>query len=450
MGDGPMVNSGSFDGEHNRAAYERNIGWLARDGAVQPSVNFRLRDWLLSRQRYWGCPIPIVYCDGCGMVPVPDDQLPVRLPDVEDYHPKGRSPLAAAEQWVQTTCPSCGGAARRETDTMDTFVDSSWYFLRYCDARNTEAPWDRRVLREWMPVDQYIGGVEHAILHLMYARFFVKALADMELLDVQEPFSALFTQGMILGPDGHKMSKSRGNVISPAPIVERYGADAARCYILFIGPPDQDAAWNESSLEGVHRFLGRLWRLADDLAGESDGGGSPNDDVSATQQPAAPAGDALALVRKANWAIDKVSADMSGRFAFNTAIAAIMELVNDIYRYPEADRDARLFATATAASLLFPFAPHLGAEAYEMLTGARVWEAPWPQADPAMLHAETFQLVCMVDGKLRDRVVAPRGAPREQLEELALGSRGVRAHLDGHEIAKVVVVPDKLVNVVTR
>jgi leucyl-tRNA synthetase len=443
-GDGPMVNSGQFDGEHNRTAYEAIVSWLEAEGKGRHSVSFRLRDWLLSRQRYWGCPIPIVYCDGCGIVPVPDDQLPVRLPDIEEYQPKGRSPLAAAEHWVLTTCPSCGGPGRRETDTMDTFVDSSWYFLRYCDAGNTTAPWDRSVLREWMPVDQYIGGVEHAILHLMYARFFIKALADMDLLDVEEPFSALFTQGMILGPDGHKMSKSRGNVISPAPIVERYGADAARCYILFIGPPDQDAAWNESSLEGVHRFLARLWRVADDLL--ADPAGAPP----VIGQPADPSGDALTLVRKTNWAIGKVTDDMSGRFAFNTALSAIMELVNDIYRYPQADREARLFATATAASLLFPFAPHLGAEVYERLTGLRVWETPWPHADPEMLFAETFELVCMVNGRLRDRVIAPRGASQEQLRELALDSRGVRAHLDGHEILKVIIVPDKLVNVVIR
>jgi len=450
IGDGPMVNSGRFDGQHNRAAYEGIVDWLAQQGIAHASVNFRLRDWLLSRQRYWGCPIPVVYCEGCGIVPVPDDQLPVELPDVEDYQPKGRSPLAAAERWVATTCPSCGGPARRETDTMDTFVDSSWYFLRYCDARNDEAPWDRAVLREWMPVDQYIGGVEHAILHLMYARFFVKALADMELLDVQEPFSALFTQGMILGPDGQKMSKSRGNVISPAPIIERYGADAARCYILFVGPPDQDAAWNERSLEGVHKFLARLWRLADDLAAADLRISSSAPDGSPVAQPADPAGDELTLVRKANWAIEKVTGDMSGRFAFNTAIAAVMELVNEIYRHPWADSESRVFATATAASLVFPFAPHVGADAYERLTGLRVWETPWPQADPAMLTAATFELVCMVNGKLRDRVWAPRGASREQLQELAMGTRGVKAHLDGREVVKVVIVPDKLVNVVVR
>jgi leucyl-tRNA synthetase len=245
---------------------------------------------------------------------------------------------------------------------------------------------------------------------------------------------------MILGPDGQKMSKSRGNVISPMPIVERYGADAARCYILFIGPADQDAAWSETSLEGVHRFLARLWRLGNELGGEP----GPAD------QPPDPQDGGLLLVRKANWANDKVTGEMSGRFAFNTAIAAIMELVNEIYRHPAADRAARRFATATAASLAFPFAPHLGAEVYELLTGRRVWEEPWPDADPAMLQADTFELVCQVNGKVRDRVTAPTGAPREELERLCLDTRGVQAHINSHEIAKVIVVPDKLVNVVVR
>ncbi len=324
---------------------------------------------------------------------------------------------------------------------MDTFVDSSWYYLRYCDARNDDAPWDPEVLNRWMPVDQYIGGVEHAILHLLYARFFVKALADMDLLAFQEPFAALFTQGMILGPDGQKMSKSRGNVISPAPIVARYGADAARCYILFIGPPDQDAAWNESSLKGVHHFLSRLYRLGAELA---EIGGGP------LATPADASGDALTLYRKAHWAIDKVTGDLDGRFAFNTAISAIMELVNDLYRYPEADPAARRFATATAASLLFPFAPHLGSEVYELLTGERVWEQAWPEADPAMLVSDTYELVCQVNGKVRARVPAPTGAGAAELEALALAAPGMQRYLDGHEIVKVIPVPGKLVNVVIR
>ncbi len=434
-----MVNSGEFDGMHNRDGYEAIVDWLDREGRGHASVSYRLRDWLISRQRYWGCPIPIIHCPRCGLVPVPEEDLPVELPDIEDYQPRGRSPLAAAEDWVHVKCPRCGGRAERETDTMDTFVDSSWYFLRYCDPHNDRAVFDPRVMRQWMPVDQYIGGVEHAILHLMYARFFVKALADMGLLDVQEPFQALFTQGMIQGPDGHKMSKSQGNVISPMPIVEEFGADAARCYILFIGPPDQDAAWSEKSLEGVHRFLSRLWRLGDELTGDGSGAEAPEN----------PSGDALTLVRKANWAIDKVTGDMTGRFAFNTAIAAIMELVNEIYRHRDsAEIESQRFATATAASLLFPFAPHLGSEVYEALTGRRVWEEPWPDADPAMLQAETFELVCQVNGKVRDRVRAPSGADRSSLERLCLDSRGVKAHLDGHDIEKVVVVPDKLVNFV--
>ncbi len=437
-----LVNSGEFTGMTAVEGQQAIVDWLDREGRGHASVSFRLRDWLLSRQRYWGCPIPILYCEKCGMVPVPEDQLPVELPEVEDYQPKGRSPLAAAEGWVRTRCPNCRGEARRETDTMDTFVDSSWYFLRYCDARNDTAAWDRQIVDHWMPVDQYIGGVEHAILHLMYARFFIKALADMHLLDFQEPFQALFTQGMILGPDGQKMSKSRGNVISPTPMVDRYGADAARCYILFIGPPDQDAAWSESSLEGVHKFLARLWRLGDDLGSADDPPGA--------EQPAGATGDALTIVRKAHWAIEKVTGDMGGRFAFNTAIAAIMELVNEIYRHPRADIEARRFATATAASLLFPFAPHLGAEVYELLTGRRAWEESWPDADPAMLQADTFVLVCMVNGKVRDRVIAATGSPGEELERLCMDARGVQAHLDGHEVHKVVVVPDKLVNIVTR
>jgi leucyl-tRNA synthetase len=289
-----------------------------------------------------------------------------------------------------------------------------------------------------MAVDQYIGGIEHAILHLMYARFWVKAFADMGLLDFQEPFSALFTQGMILGPDGNKMSKSFGNVISPEPIIERYGADAARTYILFLGPPDQDAAWADTGIEGVYRFLSRLWRLGQEFKDEPPG----------AEQPVDPQGDELTLIRKANWAIDKVTADMSGRFAFNTAIAAVMELVNEIYRYPEAESEARRFATVTAASLMFPFAPHLACEVYEQLTGRRVWEEPWPDADPDMLQADTFELVCQVNGRVRDRVTARTGAHREELEELCRQTRGIKAHLDGRAVTKVIVVPDKLVNFV--
>ena len=269
-GDGTLVNSApEFDGMDNREALGAIVHWLEEQGKGRASVNYRLRDWLISRQRYWGTPIPIIHCPDCGIVPVPESDLPVLLPDVEDYKPRGRSPLAAAEDWVNVPCPACGGPAKRETDTMDTFVDSSWYFLRYCDANNDEAAWSKEAVAQWMPVDQYIGGVEHAILHLLYARFFTKALADLGHLppEIQEPFAALFTQGMILR-DGDKMSKSKGNVVSPRTLVERFGADTARCYILFIGPPDQDADWSDSGAEGMHRFLGRLWRTCAEAADE--------------------------------------------------------------------------------------------------------------------------------------------------------------------------------------
>jgi leucyl-tRNA synthetase len=431
-----LVDSGEFTGMSSPEAKRAITASLEGRGLGKPAVNYRLRDWLLSRQRYWGCPIPIVYCDACGMLPVPDDQLPIELPDVEEYAPKGRSPLAAAEDWVLTTCPGCGGEARRETDTMDTFVDSSWYFLRYCDPDNDQAPFDRDVVNAWMPVDQYIGGVEHAILHLMYARFFVKALADMGHLDVQEPFARLFTQGMIL-KDGDKMSKSRGNVVSPRAVVERYGADTARCYILFLGPPGQDADWQEEGVGGVHRFLGRLWTAA--LEAEATGGG------------AEPDGEPSPLLRKAHWAIAKVTRDMQDRFAFNTAIAAVMELVNEVYRQRDsAPESHRRFAVATAASLIFPFAPHLGSEAYERMTGRRVWEEPWPEADPALLATEEIQLIVQLNGRLVDRVSAPAEASREQLEEIARASGKLAARLNGKEIVKAVVVPGKLVNFVAK
>jgi leucyl-tRNA synthetase len=467
IGDGPLVDSHpDFDGLPNREALAAIVAWLDSEGKGHASVNYRLRDWLVSRQRYWGCPIPIVYCDQCAAQPVPAEMLPVRLPDVEDYAPRGRSPLAAAEEWVATECPSCGGPARRETDTMDTFVDSSWYFLRYCDARNDRAAWDEDVLARWMPVDQYIGGVEHAILHLMYARFFCKALADLGHLDFQEPFKALFTQGMVT-KDGAKMSKSKGNVVSPGSIVERYGADTARCYILFIGPPDQDADWSDDGVEGVHRFLGRLWRLADETA-EKIGQAGPHAALPRTVhapsgQPAhapagteddssdgSPAGPDLHLERKVHWAIEKVSDDM-GRFAFNTAIAAVMELLNECSRLRDSVEPAALrFALATAASLLFPFAPHVCSDIYERLTGERVWEQPWPQADPAMLERDVYELVCQVNGKLRDRVQASSTAGPEELKALCLGAPNVQAHLDGREIVKEIVVPGKLVNLVVR
>jgi leucyl-tRNA synthetase len=445
-----LINSGDFTGMSSPEAARAITEWLAANGRGRFAVNYRLRDWLLSRQRYWGCPIPVVYCDGCGIVPVPDDQLPVVLPEIEDYAPKGKSPLATAEDWVSTTCPTCGGPARRETDTMDTFVDSSWYFLRYCDPKNDQAAWDREVLRSWMPVDQYIGGVEHAILHLMYARFFVKALADMSLLDVQEPFEALFTIGMITR-DGAKMSSSKGNVVDPAEYVERYGADTARSYVLFIGPSGQDADWTDKGVEGIHRFLGRLWRLKEEVVERTKA-----EDTAGSTQQGGPEGPTRDLLVKAHWAIDKATRDIERDFQFNTAIAAVMELVNEAYRVKDglygdpAGEAALRFATATAASLLFPFAPHLGAEVYEAVEGRRVWEEPWPKPDPALLSSDTFTLVIQVNGRLRARVEAAVDAPEEELLRLARNVDAVKRHLDGKEIVKEVVVPGKLVNLVVR
>jgi leucyl-tRNA synthetase len=440
-GDGAMVNSGRFDGMHNREAFREIVAWLESEGRGKPAINYKLRDWLLSRQRYWGCPIPIIHCGRCGLVPVPDGELPVELPDVEDYAPKGQSPLAAATDWVNVDCPRCGSPARRETDTMDTFVDSSWYFIRYCDANNDEAAWSRPVVDEWMPVDQYIGGVEHAILHLMYARFFTKALADLDYVGFQEPFARLFTQGMITR-DGAKMSKSRGNVVSPSEYVDRHGADTLRCYILYIGPVDQDADWSDEGVGGIHRFLARLWRLGMDVAESTE--------------PSAgePTGEPTALLRKAHWAIHKVTNDLGTRFAFNTAIAAVIELVNEAYRHKEElsasaeGRSQLRFATATAASLIFCFAPHLGSEVYELLTGERVWEQPWPQADAALLETETNEVVVQVNGTLRDRVAVPAGASDDEHVSVARESAKVAAHLDGSPIVKTIVVPGKLVNFV--
>jgi leucyl-tRNA synthetase len=444
-GDGPMTSSGRFDGKHNREAYTEIVAWLEGEGRGRPAVNYRLRDWLVSRQRYWGAPIPVVYCERCGIVPVPEEQLPVELPEIEDYAPKGKSPLAAAEDWVATECPRCDGPARRETDTMDTFVDSSWYFLRYLDSRNAEAAWDRAASDYWFPVDQYIGGVEHAILHLMYARFFTKALFDLGQVSAQEPFANLFAQGMVTR-DGAKMSKSRGNTVSPAEYVERYGADSARTYICFMGPPERGGDWSDEGVEGVNRFLSRLWRLCEEVE-ERTAPVEPADGLE---------GAARELLAKAHWAIEKVSRDFERGFQFNTAISAVMELVNDCYRlkdglYDDAEGGAAVrFATATAASLIFPFAPHLGSEVFERLTGERVWERAWPVPDPALLRSDTVTLVVQVNGKLRDRIEAEADAEQEDLLALARASEKVARYLDGKEVVKEVVVPGKLVNLVVR
>ena len=413
--------------------------WLAGHGFGEPTVGYRLRDWLVSRQRYWGCPIPIVYCDGCGVVPVPEDELPVLLPDLDDYQPRGRSPLAAADDWLAAACPRCGGPGRRESDTMDTFVDSSWYYLRYLDPHNTTAPRSEPAVAAWMPADCYVGGVEHAVLHLLYSRFLVKALADLGHLPVQEPFRRFFAQGMITR-DGAKISKSRGNSISPREIIDRYGADAARCYVLFVGPPQQSAEWSERGIEGVHRFLHRVWRLTAEVLG------APGRTLGA--RPGADQD--RALERACARAVAQVTGDMDDGFAFNTAIAALMKLANDCGR---AVRDGVSTAVATRtlatlASLLQPFAPHLASEVYYQLTGERVWTVPWPAADPELLAADTVQIACQVNGKLRGRLTVPADASEAELEHAALAARYVQDQLAGRTPSRVVVVPGRLVNIV--
>jgi leucyl-tRNA synthetase len=426
-----LVNSGQFSGLAAPKAVAAIVRWLGEHARGRPAVSYRLRDWGFSRQRYWGCPIPIVYCDECGIVPVPEDELPVLLPEVDDYRPKGIPPLASNEDWLKVPCPRCGGEGRREAETMDTFVDSSWYFIRYCDPHNDSAPFDRALADYWMPVDQYIGGIDHATGHLLYSRFFVKVMNDLGLVGVREPFARLFHQGWVrLG--GSKMSKSRGNVASPDQLAEMYGADAVRLYILFMGPADQDMEWTDEGLEGTARFLRRLWRVVNEVAGQA--------------APDAHGGSPSPLLRKTHETIAKVTDDIGRRFVFNTPIAAVMELVNDLA--PATADPAARFAAETVVSLIQPYAPHVAEELWERLGRERLWEEPWPVADEAVLERDTFELVIQVNGKVRDRLEVSPDLPEAELIERAKASPRVQAHLDGKEIRQAIVVPRKLVNFV--
>jgi leucyl-tRNA synthetase len=449
-GPGRLVGSGFLDGLEVDEAKPAMAAWLAERGLGEATVGYRLRDWLISRQRYWGAPIPVVHCPSCGTVPVPEDELPVLLPEVDDYAPRGRSPLAAAEDWVRTACPGCGGPAERETDTMDTFVDSSWYFLRYTAPHLGRAAFDRAVADYWLPVDQYIGGVEHAILHLLYARFFTKVMHDLDLVGVREPFARLFTQGMI-HYRGAKMSKSKGNVISPDELVQRFGADTVRLYTLFLGPPADDVEWSDQGVEGQRRFLDRVWRLVAQLP-EPDGPPGPPSLAELEADPAA-----LALVRKAEATVAKVTQDIGERFSFHTAISAVQELVNQATRglsdgtlEGPAGPAALRHAARTTVSLLFPFAPHLTSELWERMGGERLWCAPWPEARAEFLARDTVTVVVQVNGKLRDRIEVPAGTPQDELAALARDRPKVRDALGGREPARQVVVPDRLVNLVVR
>ena len=432
-----LVNSAEFDGLPAPEGGRRIVERLVTEGRGRFTVNYRLRDWGFSRQRYWGCPIPIVYCDECGIVPVPEEDLPVLLPDVEDYKPKGQPPLAQAEEWVNVSCPRCGGSATREVETMDTFVDSSWYFLRYCDAHNDEAPFDRAAVDYWNPVDLYIGGVDHATMHMIYARFWVKVLNDMGLLGFREPFARFYSNGWVT-VGKVKISKRAGNVVGPDDFVERYGADACRLNILFLGPANEDMEWTESSVEAMARFVRRLWRVVNEVAegapesaGPGEGGG----------------GGGGALARKAHATIAKVTDDIGRRYTFNTAIAAVMELVNELSKEPVGP-DSR-FAAETVVSLVQPYGPHVAEELWERLGHERLWEQPWPQADLALLEVDTVEVVVQVNGRIRDRLQVSPDLPDEELVALARASEKVRSHLDGGEAARTVVVPGKLVNFVT-
>ena len=446
--EGFLVNSGQFDGMANAEAIRAITKYAEEKGIGSGKVNFRLRDWLISRQRYWGVPIPIIYCDKCGTVPVPDKDLPVSLPYEVEFKPTGRSPLADYEPFVNTVCPTCGGPARRETDTMDTFVCSSWYFYRYTSPRDESRAWGKANVDRWMPVDQYIGGVEHAILHLLYARFFAKVFYDLKLISVQEPFENLLTQGMVL-KEGAKMSKSKGNVVSPEDIIRRYGADTARLFILFAAPPERDLEWSDQGVEGSYRFLNRVWRLVTPLAGDL------------LKAPAKPEVETVGvhkeMRRLTHHTIKRVTEDIEERFNFNTAVSAIMELVNGLYHYRdkvvEPDRDPAVLREAIESLLVLmsPFAPHL---AEEIWTGIghkdSVHAQSWPVYDPQALVEDEVAIVVQINGKVRDRLSVPANLTAEAMQEYVMQQPKVKELTAGKEVKKIIPVPGKLVNIVVK
>ncbi len=442
VGEGVQANSGQFDGLPNTEAQVKMAEWLEERGVGRRRINYRLRDWLVSRQRYWGTPIPIIYCEPCGTVPVPESDLPVVLPPDLPYTATG-SILPEAESFVKTTCPKCGAAARRETDTMAQWIESCWYFLRYADPHNRQIPFSRETADRWLPVDQYIGGIEHAVLHLLYSRFFTKVLYDLGLIGFEEPFTRLFTHGMLL-QDGAAMSKSRGGV-APDDIIARYGADTLRTYILFIAPPGQEADWQEGGIEGVWRFLNRAWRAVVRHAGGFD-----PEWARKAQEAKEPA---VELRRKTHQTIRQVTGDIE-RWHFNTAVSALMELVNAMTEVPDEDLDGDLGAAYSEACeslalLLAPFAPHLAEELWDMLGHEQsVHLADWPTWDEGIAREEEITIVLQVNGKLRDRISVAPGTPKADLEAQALASERVQSHLQGKSVRQVVVVPDRLVNIV--
>ncbi|MDD2190575.1 MAG: leucine--tRNA ligase [Eubacteriales bacterium] len=442
--EGIMINSGMFDGMDNVAAQEKIIAYLEEKKIGKEAVNFRLRDWLISRQRYWGTPIPMIYCEECGWVPEKIGNLPVLLPTDVVFSGKGESPLTTSKTFKETTCPKCGKKATRETDTMDTFLDSSWYFLRYTDAKNSREIWDKKNAEYWMPVDQYIGGVEHAILHLLYARFFTKFLYDIGYCPADEPFTNLLTQGMVL-KDGTKMSKSKGNVVSPEEIINKYGADTARLFILFASPPDKELEWSDAGVEGSYRFLNRVHRLIFELAEKIK-------DAPSGYKPDSVDDKKMAYVMNAS--IKKVTADVGDRFNFNTAISSIMELVNEIYRYKETeDPNTGLLKAAVENLILIlsPFTPHICEEMWEHIGNkGTVYHEKWPVYDETALIKDSIEIVIQLNGKVREKIEVANGLNKEQLEEVVMENEKVKSLLEGKEILKVISVPNKLFNVVIR
>ncbi len=455
-GVGTMFNSGQFDGIENEEGKKAVSKALEAQNLGKSTVQYRLRDWNISRQRYWGAPIPIIFCDACGVVPEKEENLPVVLPLDVKTKEDGRSPLPDAPSFYECTCPQCGAQARRETDTMDTFVESSWYFARYADARNDKEPFDKDIIKYWMPVDQYIGGVEHAILHLLYSRFYTKALRDLGFYpaDLDEPFANLLTQGMVL-MGGSKMSKSKGNVVDPTLMIEKYGADTVRLFCLFAAPPERDFDWSETGIDGSSRFLNRVWRLFVDerayLQAAASCSSTAEDAAAATKSQVA-----KDLRRKEHLTVKKVQSDIENKYQFNTAIAAIMELVNAMYIAREDLRDPagqKVFSSAmgTVITLLCPFTPHMSEELWQDLghTG-EVLDMPWPTWSAEATAQDVLTLVVQINGKLRGKLEVPAEISKEDAEKLALADEQVQKHLSGLTVRKVIVVPKKLVNIVAN
>lgn len=441
--EGTMINSEMFNGMNNKEAIEKIIDYLEEKKIGKKSINYKLRDWLISRQRYWGTPIPMIHCDDCGWVPEKEENLPVLLPADVQFTGKGESPLATSKTFVSTTCPVCGKPARRELDTMDTFLDSSWYFLRYCDPKNTEAPFSKEKVDYWMNVDQYIGGVEHAILHLMYARFFQMALYDLGLVSTEEPFKNLLTQGMVI-KDGAKMSKSLGNVVSPAEIIDKYGADTARLFILFAAPPERELDWSDKGVEGSFRFINRVYRMVYDFS----------QNYSEVPESYEISGDAdKNMAYWLNYAIKKVSDDIGERFNFNTAISTIMELVNEMYRYKEGTVNPGLFGAAIKdlIIMLAPFVPHVTEEMWEHLGyEGSVHDQNWPEYDEKALVKDTVEIVVQVNGKIKEKLDIAGGLSREEMEKTAMENEKVKGLIEGKNVVKVIAVPCKLINIVVK